>query len=298
MVTTIVRPSKTKEILKKYDIRLTKRLGQHFLVDGNILRKEVEAAQLTSGDTVLEIGPGIGTLTEGLASEAKKVVAIELDRKFITILKETLASYANVHIVEGDALRLDLCSLLGGPDSYKLVSNLPYNIAAPAIVKVLEGCPSINFLVVMVQKEIAERMLAQAGEKDYGVFSLKVQYHADIEKILEVSRHVFLPPPRVDSAIVKLTRLRQPRVSVDDEAAFFRLIQVIFQQRRKMVRAALLGAKGLPYSLPQITEGLKKLEAEGFKVTSRGELLGMNDFAFIHKTLQNATLNSSEFVIE
>lgn len=287
MPLTIVHPSKTKEILEKYNIRLTKRLGQHFLVDENILKKEIEVAQLTSQDTVLEIGPGIGTLTEGLASKAGRVIAVELDRRFITIIKETLTSYTNIRIVEGDALKLDLCSLSGVPNSYKFVSNLPYNIAAPTIVKVLEECPSINLMVVMVQKEIAERMMARAGEEDYGVFSLKVQYHASVEKIWEVSRHVFLPPPNVDSAIIKITRLREPRVSVDDEAAFFRLIQAIFRQRRKMIRAALPGAKDLPYSLSQITAALKSLEAGGFKISGRGELLSLNDFAFIYKTLQN-----------
>lgn len=289
---TIVHPSKTKEILRKYNIRLTKRLGQHFLVDENILKKEVEAAQLTSRDTVLEIGPGIGTLTEGLASKAKRVIAVELDRKFITILKETLALYPNIHIVEGDALRLDLWSLLGAgaPNTYKLVSNLPYNIASPAIVKVLEECSSINLMVVMVQREIAERMLARAGEEDYGVFSLKVQYHADVVKISEVSRHVFLPPPRVDSTIVRLTRLRKPRVSVDNETAFFQLIQAIFQQRRKMLRAALVGAKDLPYSVSQIAAALRSLESGGFRVTSRAELLNLSDLALIYKTLQKSAL--------
>jgi 16S rRNA (adenine1518-N6/adenine1519-N6)-dimethyltransferase len=290
VVRPIVHPSKTKEILEKYNIKLTKRLGQHFLVDENILKKEIEAAQLTSQDTVLEIGPGIGTITEELALKAKKVVAVELDRKFITILKETFRSYPNVDIVEGNALKLDLYSLLGAPDSYKFVSNLPYNIAAPVIVKVLEECTLIKFMIVMVQKEIAERMLAQTGEEDYGVFSLKVQYHADVEKISEVSRHVFLPPPRVDSTIVRLTRLRKPRVSVDNENSFFQLIQAIFQQRRKMVRAALVGAKDLPYSVSQIAAALRSLESGGFRVTSRAELLNLSDLALIYKTLQKSAL--------
>lgn len=278
----IVRPGRTKEILRRYNIRLSKRLGQNFLVDGNILEKEIAAAKLTSQDTVLEIGPGIGTLTEALASKTKKVVAIELDTKFATILKDSLASFSNIRIVQGDALKLNLNSLLkNGP--FKLVSNLPYNIATPVITKALEECRQVHLMVVMVQKEIADRMTAKPGEKDYGVFTLQVQYRADVERIAEVSRHVFMPEPNVDSAIVRITRLLEPRVKVSHEKAFFSLIQVIFQQRRKTLRSVLLGSKFFPAE--KVIKALARLGEEGTPANARAETLSLYQFALLFNTL-------------
>lgn len=284
----IVTPSKTKEILKKYNIRLSKRLGQHFLVDGNILRKEISAAQLTSQDAVLEIGPGIGTLTEALASQARRVVAIELDAKFSAILKDSLASFSNLKIVQGDALKLDLNSLLkDGP--FKLVSNLPYNIATPVIAKVLEKCPQIHLMVVMVQREIADCMTAQPGEKDYGVFTLQLQYRADAERVAKISRHVFIPEPKVDSAIVRIGRLPRPRFKVSQEKALFDLIKAVFQQRRKTLRSALLGAKIFPPK--KVACVLARLEGKGISATVRAETLTLSQFVLLHQSLSRAHLD-------
>lgn len=284
----IVTPSKAREILRRYDVRLSKRLGQHFLVDGNILNKEIAAAKLTSQDTVLEIGPGIGTLTAALASQVKKVVAIELDAKFITILKDSLTSFSNLKIVQGDALKLDLNSLLGdGP--FKLVSNLPYNIATPVITKVLEECPQISLMVVMVQREIADRMTAKPGEKDYGVFTLQVQYWADVERVAEVSRHVFMPEPNVDSAIVRIGRLPRPRLKVSRQKALFDLIKTVFQQRRKTLRSVLLSTKILPPE--EVASVLTRLEKEGISSSARAETLTLSQFALLHQVLSRAHLD-------
>lgn len=267
---TIVSPSTTRSILRSHGIQLTKRLGQHFLVDANVLEKELDAAELRPGDRILEIGPGIGTLTEALAARAQRVIAIELDRTFIRILDETLAAFTNVEIVQGDALKMDLRALLGAR-RFKLVSNLPYHIAAHAIAKVLETCPHVGLMVTMVQKEVADRMLAGPGEKDYGPLALEAAYYADVEEIARVSPHVFLPEPKVESAIVRIRRLSKPRVRMADEEAFFSFVQRLFQQRRKTLHALV---KNVNWS---------HLERERIGPMARAETLSLEQLATLFR---------------
>lgn len=246
----IINPSETTAILKRHDIHLTKRLGQHFLVDGNVLAKELEAAAITKDDVVVEIGPGIGTLTEALAARAGRVIAIEFDRRFPPILRETLAESGNVEIIEADAMAVDFAAL----PANCLVANLPYNIGTALIVKVLTGAPNIARLAVMVQKEVAARLVAAPGSKDYGVLAVTIACYAIASLTGNVKRTSFLPPPEVDSAIVALTRLSEPLFGLETPA-FIEFVKTVFAMRRKTLAAVLVRSG---FSPPAIQDALAR----------------------------------------
>lgn len=268
----LVSPHQTKQILAKYNFKSSKVLGQNFLVDANILDKIVRAAELKSDDVVLEIGPGIGSLTECLAEKTKLVIAIEYDRVLVSILMETLGHLAKVKLICADALKLDLNSLKDLPPPNKMVSNLPYSIAAPLLGRYLENYPQTKSYLVMVQKEIAARMAARPGEKDYGRFTLRVQYHSKVKIVSNVSRKVFIPQPNVDSSIVLLERRLRPVVEVVDTALLFQIIAAAFNQRRKTLRSAL---KSLPHRQDKIEKALQKA---GIDSNRRGETLSLSEF--------------------
>lgn len=244
----IVNPSITKEILHNHNIYLTKRLGQHFLVDGNILGKIIEAVNLTKDDTVVEVGPGIGTLTEPLAAAAGRVIAIEYDNRFPKILKDALGGSDNIEIIERDAMEVDFESLGAG----KLAANLPYNIGTALVAKVLEFAPSIKEITVMLQKEVADRIMAKPGTKDFGAFTVLVHAYADVRMVTEVSRKSFLPPPAVESTVIKLVRLDKPRFG-DQTRDFTVFAKKLFTNRRKALRGALKAA-GFPASAVSLAE--------------------------------------------
>lgn len=225
-------PTKTIEILNKAGIHPTKRLGQHFLIDGNILKKIVQVADLHEDDVVLEIGPGIGSLTEVLLEAGAHVISVEYDKKFSAILKENFIRFDKFHLLEKDATKLEPGDLALAPN--KVVSNLPYNISAPLVIKLLDEFKGTYEMIIMVQKEMAMRMTARVGSKDYGQLSLKIEYHCGQAKLLfNVARTVFLPPPKVDSAVIKLIRREAPLLTPTKEKALFRIITAAFSKRRK-----------------------------------------------------------------
>lgn len=280
----IATPTETRKILEKYNIRLNKRLGQHFLVDENILNKIVEVSHLDRNDFVLEIGAGIGTLTTKLARKARKVVAIEYDHRFIPVLKEILAPYKNVEIVNKDFFTIDPALII--PDdllNYKLISNLAYNIVTAVISRVLEFYPKIKMMVIMTARDQAERMVAEPGGKNCGFFSIMVKYYAQSDIVARISRNVFLPRPNVDSAIVRIERLNKPLVKVKDETHFFNLIKAAFAQRRKSIRNALSDSIGLGYSRTIIENTLEKLN---IPFNKRAEQLEIFDFAALSEELR------------
>lgn len=241
----IVNPSTTKDILHANNIYLTKRLGQHFLIDGNILGKIIEAANLSKDDTVVEIGPGIGTLTEALAETAGRVIAIEYDRRFPEILQDTLGCLDNIEIIERDAMDVDFQTL----GANKLAANLPYNIGTAAVAKILESAPAIKEITVMLQREVAARIIASPGNKDYGALTILVHSYADARLVTEVKKSSFLPPPAVDSTVIKLTRLAEPRFGADTQG-FTWFVKRLFTNRRKALRGAL---KAAGYTSPHVS---------------------------------------------
>ncbi|SES40685.1 16S rRNA (adenine(1518)-N(6)/adenine(1519)-N(6))-dimethyltransferase RsmA [Salipaludibacillus aurantiacus] len=233
----IATPKRTKEILEKYGFSFKKSLGQNFLIDPNILNNIVKAADLTGESGVIEIGPGIGALTEQSAKTAERVLAFEIDQRLIPILKETLAPYPHVKIVNEDVLKADLHKEIGqffskGQD-VAVVANLPYYVTTPILMKLLEEKLPVRVIVVMLQKEVAERIAAEPGSKSYGSLSIAAQYYAEAETVFTVPKTVFVPQPNVDSAILRLTRRTKPPVDVSDETFFFKLVQAAFVQRRK-----------------------------------------------------------------
>ncbi|MDI6822511.1 MAG: 16S rRNA (adenine(1518)-N(6)/adenine(1519)-N(6))-dimethyltransferase RsmA [Actinomycetota bacterium] len=279
----LASPRKTIDILKKYNLRLSKSLGQNFLVDENILKKIIHAANLKSEDVVLEVGSGIGTLTQVLAERAGQVIAVELDRTLIPILSETLKGFENVKLLRRDALKLDLNLLPPSLQPNKLVSNLPYNIASPLLVKYLHEYPQIELFVVTIQKELAERILASPGGKDYGAFTLKIQYYSEPKMISIVPRTVFLPPPKVDSAVIKLKRLSSPRVGVKHPSHLFELITAAFEHRRKTIKNSLIHSSRLSYGKREVEKALKGANIDPER---RGETLSIYEFALLSESLQ------------
>lgn len=234
----------TSEILKKHQFRMQKKYGQNFLIDANILAKIVEAAQITKEDCVLEIGPGIGTMTQYLAEAADRVVAVEIDRELIPILEETLSPYDNVKVLCEDILKVDLAALAAenGGRPLKVVANLPYYITTPIIMALFESGMPFASITVMVQSEVADRMQTGPGSKDYGALSLAVQYYAKPEVVARVPASCFLPRPNVDSTVVRLTRYEKPPVETADEAFLFAVIRASFNQRRKTLANGLANA--------------------------------------------------------
>lgn len=268
----------TSEILRKYQFRMQKKYGQNFLIDGNILTKIVGAAQITEEDCVLEIGPGIGTMTQYLAEAAGRVIAVEIDRELIPILEETLSSYHNVTVLCGDILKVDLAALAeeNGGRPLKVVANLPYYITTPIIMALFESGVPLASITVMVQSEVADRMQTGPGSKDYGALSLAVQYYAKPEVVARVPASCFLPRPNVDSTVVRLTKYGKPPVEVEDEAFLFAVIRASFNQRRKTLANGLANASGLGVSRGQVETVLEEM---GLPRTVRGETFTLERFA-------------------
>ncbi len=280
-------PAKVTEILKRHQFRTNKKFGQNFLVDANIINKIVMAADISDDDLVVEIGPGIGVLTAALAKKARQVIAVEIDNKLIPILKETLAAYDNIEIVLADAMEVNFDRLIynktneGLGSSYKLVANLPYYITTPLIMHLLNNKFNIDSMVIMVQKEVALRMVANPNNKDYGALTVAVQYYTEPQILFKVPRTVFYPQPEVDSAVVRLKRRKTPAVKVADEKLFFQIVRAAFGQRRKTLLNALTGSK------IELTkeEWLAILNKANIDPKRRGETLTLEEFALIANNL-------------
>ena len=274
-IPVIADPKVTRHILSAFHLRASKRLGQNFLVDAGVVHAIVDAADLSHADTVLEIGPGIGTLTQGLAESGARIVAVELDKKLPAVLAETLKGYDNVTVVPGDILKLDILRILnlGAGERFKVVANLPYYITTPILMALLEQHLPIERMVTMVQKEVAVRMTARPGSKDYGALSVAVQYHTDARIVMDVPPRAFMPAPEVTSAVIACRVRETPDVHPSDEKLFFRLVRAAFGQRRKTLLNALTGA-GLTKELCRAG-----LAAAGIAESLRGEQLSLADFA-------------------
>ena len=268
----IASPEVVYYICKRFDIKMSKKLGQNFLIKRGIVDEIVHAAELTPGEPVLEVGPGIGTLTQGLAQSGADVTAIELDRRLLEVLDTTLASYDNVRIVHGDVLKLDVPTIMNHKP-FKVVANLPYYITTPIIMSLLESKLPIERLVVMVQKEVALRMVAQPGTKDYGALSVAVQYYTEPDIVLDVPPKSFLPAPAVTSSVIRCVLRDKPPVDVIDEKLFFHVVKAGFAQRRKTF-ANTMKTTGL--SKDRIEELLEKANIDGQR---RGETFTLQEFA-------------------
>ena len=277
--------SSTAQIIQKYQFAFQKKFGQNFLIDQNILDKIVESVDLTEKDCVLEIGPGIGTMTQRLAEEAGEVIAVEIDRNLIPILKDTLSPYENVTIINDDILKVDLAGLVqerNGGRPIKVVANLPYYITTPIIMALFEKHVPLQSVTVMVQKEVADRMQVGPGTKDYGALSLAVQYYSRPEIITRVPASCFMPSPNVDSTVIRLTRYEEPPVAVRDEEWLFAVIRASFNQRRKTLANGLANAAGLGLGRQQVEEVLTEM---GLSRTIRGEALTLEQFADLSNRL-------------
>lgn len=275
---------RTKEIISKYGFKFSKSLGQNFLIDGNIITNICEGAEISKSDGIIEIGPGIGTLTEQLAKYADKVIAVELDKKLIPILEETVGHLENVSVINNDILKVDLEKLIeeefGGLD-VKVVANLPYYITTPIIMKLLESRLNIESISVMIQKEVAKRMIAPPGNKDYGALSVAVQYYSNPKIIANVPSSVFIPKPNVDSAVIKLDIYKTPPVNVIDESIMFKVVKSAFGKRRKTILNALSSGV-LDLDKETIAKILDKAQIDPKK---RGEVLSIEDYALIADTI-------------
>lgn len=285
---TLGNPQNTIEILQKYQFSFQKKFGQNFLIDTHVLDKIIRAAEITKEDMVLEIGPGIGTMTQYLAEAAGKVIAVEIDRNLIPILSETLSMYDNVRIINEDVLKLDIRKLAeeenqGRP--IKVVANLPYYITTPIIMGLFEGQVPVESITVMVQKEVADRMQTGPGSKDYGALSLAVQYYAKPYIVANVPPNCFMPRPKVGSAVIRLTRHDTPPVQVKDEGLMFEIIRASFNQRRKTLANGLNNSSRLSYPKEVIAEAVEKL---GKEPSIRGEALTLEEFARLSDILSES----------
>ncbi len=272
-------PQRTIEVIKKYEFCFQKKFGQNFLIDGHVLDKIIAGAGVTKDDMVLEIGPGIGTMTQYLAEAAGKVVAVEIDRNLLPILQETLADYDNVKVIHADVLSLDLEKLVqeeNGGRPIKVVANLPYYITTPIIMALFEQHVPLANVTVMVQKEVAARMKSGPGSKDYGALSLAVQYYAEPYIVANVPCNCFMPRPNVDSAVIRLTRYEEPPVQVKDEKMLFKIIRASFNQRRKTLQNGLNNSPELNFTKDQIAAAIAEA---GFSPSVRGEALTLEQFA-------------------
>lgn len=278
-------PQNTIQLIKKYDFIFQKKYGQNFLIDIRVLDKIIAAAEITKDDMVLEIGPGIGTMTQYLAEAARQVIAVEIDANLIPILKETLQDYSNVVLLHNDILKVDITELArqynqGRP--IKVVANLPYYITTPIIMGLFEKEVPVDNITVMVQKEVADRMQTGPGSKDYGALSLAVQYYAKPYLVANVPQNCFLPRPSVGSAVIRLTRYAAPPVQVKDTALMFRIIRASFNQRRKTLLNGLSNSPELDFSKEQIAAAIEALK---LPAAVRGETLTLNQFAQLADTL-------------
>lgn len=272
-------PQNTIAVLQKYEFHFNKRYGQNFLIDTSVLERIIDAAQITKEDCVLEIGPGIGTMTQYLAESAREVVAVEIDKSLIPILQDTLAAYDNVTVINEDILKVDIRKIAeekNGGRPIKVVANLPYYITTPIIMGLFESHVPLKSITIMVQKEVADRMQVGPGTKDYGALSLAVQYYAKPEIVANVPPNCFIPRPNVGSAVVRLTRHETPRVQVKDEAFLFALIRASFNQRRKTLVNGLGNAAELKLGKEKVAQALAQM---GLSATIRGEALTLEQFA-------------------
>ncbi len=282
---TLGIPQNTIEILKKYNFVFQKKYGQNFLIDTHVLEKIIRAASIGSDDVVLEIGPGIGTLTQYLCENARKVIAVEIDDMLIPILGETLKEYDNVKIVHNDILKVDVNEIVSEypGSSIKVVANLPYYITTPIIMGLFESGVPIDSITIMVQKEVAERMQAKPGTKDYGALTLAVQYYADAKIMANVPPNCFMPRPAVGSAVINLVKHKEKRYDVKNEDMLFRIIRASFNQRRKTLQNGLNNAANLPYTKQQIAEAIEKM---GLPAAVRGEKLSLEQFVELSNILE------------
>ena len=276
---TLGIPSNTIAVLEKYGFRFQKKYGQNFLIDPNILENIISAAEIGKDDCVLEIGPGIGTMTQYLAEHAGQVIAVEIDDYLIPILKDTLSAYDNVMVIHDDILRVDvqkLCDAYNGGKPIKVVANLPYYITTPIIMGLFESRVPLSSITIMVQKEVADRMQVGPGTKDYGALSLAVQYYAKPEIVAQVTPNCFIPRPNVGSAVIRLTRYEAPPVKTKDEKKMFSIIRAAFNQRRKTLVNSWSNAGIYGITKEKAAQTLEKM---GLSATIRGEALTLKQFA-------------------
>ncbi|MDB4868979.1 MAG: rsmA [Cohnella sp.] len=288
--TAIAGAGRTRDIIRRHGFKFKKSLGQNFLIDGHILDQIIAAAGLDETRGALEIGPGIGALTERLAQASGKVVALEIDNRLLPILREALSPYSNVDVIHADVLKTDLHRLweehFAKSAGVSVVANLPYYVTTPIIMKLLEERLPVEHIVVMVQKEVAQRMAAKPGGKEYGSLSIAVQYYCEPELICIVPSGAFMPPPKVDSAVIRLTKRPEPAVAVPDEDRFFRVVQTSFAQRRKTLANNLSALSGKERK----TELSDLLESCGVKPERRAETLSLEEFARIDAALAAADM--------
>lgn len=278
-------PQNTIDVIQKHGFRFQKKYGQNFLIDTHVLDKIVSAAGVTKDDLVLEIGPGIGTMTQYLAEAAREVVAVEIDKNLIPILEETLSEYDNVTILNEDILKVDIAALAeekNGGKPIKVVANLPYYITTPIIMGLFESGVPLDNITIMVQKEVADRMQVGPGTKDYGALSLAVQYYAKPEIVANVPPNCFIPRPNVGSAVIRLTRYPEPPVKVEDPKKMFALIRASFNQRRKTLVNGLSNAPEIKASKEEVQNAIAKM---GLSETIRGEALTLEQFAALSNLL-------------
>ena len=276
---TLGNPKNTIEVLQKYNFNFQKKFGQNFLIDTRVLEEIIDAAEITKDDFVLEIGPGIGTMTQYLCEAAREVVAVEIDTNLIPILKDTLSAYDNVEVLNQDILKVDIASLAKERNNdrpIKVVANLPYYITTPIIMGLFESRVPIDSITIMVQKEVADRMQEGPGSKEYGALSLAVQYYAKPEIVVNVPPSCFMPQPKVGSAVIRLTRHEQSPVEVEDEKLMFQVIRASFNQRRKTLANGLNNFGGCGLSKEEIQTCIEEL---GVPVNIRGEALSLEQFA-------------------
>lgn len=281
----LTSPAQLKEVLRRHEFRARKRLGQNFLVDRNIVNKILDAADIHEGDLVLEIGPGAGTLTQGLVERGAKVVAVEIDPYLIAVLQEVMPDCPNLEVVPGDILRLNLPQFLAdhfGDAKIKVIGNLPYYITSPIITEMIAVRDRIERLVLTVQKEVGERLNASPGSRDYGSMSIFVQFYAEVEIISHVSKNVFLPPPEVESAIVRLRPRSEPPVDVPSEELFFDLVHCGFGKRRKTLLNSLSDCPALGLTKEQVARALHDAAVDP---SLRAETLALEDFARIARSV-------------
>ena len=279
-------PQNTIAVLQKYHFNFQKKFGQNFLIDTHVLDKIIRAAEITKDDFVLEIGPGIGTMTQYLAQAAREVVAVEIDKALIPILQDTLSGFPNAEVIHDDILKVDIAGLAeqrNGGRPIKVVANLPYYITTPIIMSLFESQVPLASVTVMVQKEVAERMQAGPGSKDYGALSLAVQYYAEPYIAANVPPNCFMPRPNVGSAVIRLTKHETPPVQVKDPKKMFQLIRASFNQRRKTLPNGIGNAPELPYTREQAAAALEKM---GLSPAVRGEALSLSQFAELADLLE------------
>lgn len=276
---TLGIPQNTIEVLQKYNFNFQKKFGQNFLIDTHVLEKIIEESRITKDDFVLEIGPGIGTMTQYLCENAREVAAVEIDKNLIPILADTLSAYDNVEVINDDILKVDINKLAeekNGGKPIKVVANLPYYITTPIIMGLFESHVPIDSITIMVQKEVADRMQVGPGSKDYGALSLAVQYYASPYIVANVPPNCFIPRPNVGSAVIRLTRYQEPPVQVKDPKLMFKLIRASFNQRRKTLQNGLNNSPEISFSKEEIT---KAIESLGVSPSVRGEALSLEQFA-------------------